>query len=278
MKNTLHSIVIHSIILMGVWALILKCLGTEELPPSPYHEAPPRRGSKVVIRSHCKIALNLALSGMHLQKDFKQFTFFSLWFVSFWPFETVSYIVQPGLELLMLPPPPLNIWDYKYIYNLTISNSISINSYIFVCLNFMLGFMFGWFLLVCLIWGFILFLIKMITVNLMVCGNLNEKHSKKGSGIFASSHFISSPVSGAFRQGYGGAALLEKVHPLETVLRVRVCSTSSSLSDSSLSSKMGSLSFLLLSTCCHVYHRDGTLSLWNYKSNKPVLLKNIKIN
>lgn len=157
MKTTLHSIVIHSIILMGVWALVLKCLGTEKLPPSLYHEAPPRRSSNVVIRSHCTITRNFALSAIHLQKNFKQFTFFSLWFVWFWPFETVPYIVQPGLELLMLPPSPLNIWDYKHIYNLTISNSISINYYIFVCFNFMLVFMFGWFLLVCLIWGFILF-------------------------------------------------------------------------------------------------------------------------
>lgn len=153
MKTTLHSIVTSS----KVQEVTEPCLGTEELPPSPYHEMPPQRGTNAVIRSHCTIALNMALSAIHLQKDFKQFTFPSVWFVWFWPFQTVSYIVQPGLELLMLPPPPHNIRDYKYMYNLTISNSISINYYMFVCLNFILGLMFGWFLLVCLIWGFILF-------------------------------------------------------------------------------------------------------------------------
>lgn len=153
MKTTLNSIVTSS----KVQEVTEPCLGTEELPSSPYHEVPPKRGTNAVFRSYGTIALNLALSVIHLQEDFKQFTFLSLWFVWFWPFEPVSYMVQPGLELLMLPPPPHNIRDYKYIYNLTISNLISINYYIFVCLNFILGFMFGWFLLVCFIWDFILF-------------------------------------------------------------------------------------------------------------------------
>lgn len=119
------------------------------------------------------------------------------------------------------------------------------NKLLYFCLSKFYIRVYVWLIFACLFnlgFYFILFLIKKITVNLMVCDNFNEKRNKKAQAYFSLSIFSLPPVSVAFRRGYGGAALLEKVHPLEIALRVKSLHyLLFTVSDSSLWSKMWSL-------------------------------------